>query len=224
MKALKIIIVAFVATLISACSPPQESAVENYLNAKTPAERYETICQSDQIELEDLNSEYKDTSLGNIKDIAFDKDESTKLDNKYYILATQVEKSDGSSYENYYHSVKHNGEWCVDWVSTSRTPGFSFNDMYLNGAKGGKGFFRVELSSYYNFEFLYAKRTHYSLTDIDFGKNYYLNKDSPGAKKIFNCVESTNDGYCIISGTVDYPATKRDSEVLLLDNARLIYY
>jgi len=223
MRTSKIITLIMVATLISGCAPPQESAVKDYLNTENPKDRYQTICQSDYIELKHLIAEYKDNSLREVKDITFNDDESTKLDNNYYILATQVENVDGSSFESYYHTVKEKGEWCVDWISHSRTPGFSFDEMYLNGTKGKTGFFRVTLSDYYNYEFNNARVTHYSLRDIDFGKNYYLSKNSPEAEKIFNCVKNA-EGYCTISGKTDYPATRRSSSVLLITKANLINY
>lgn len=223
MTRIKIIALTLTMTFISACSSPQESVIKNYLEAKTPEERYESICKSSQIALEDLQAEYKGIHIGDTKDISFDETKSEKINDHLYMMALTVEYEDGETIELQYNTLKNNEKWCVDWVSTSRTPGFSFDDMYFNGTSGGKGFFNVTISDYYNYELSRNRHSHYSLYDIDFKKHYYLSKKSQGAKEIFDCVKG-GDFYCSISAEVYYPATKRNADILLLDNAKLLVY
>jgi len=218
----RLTLLIFSTTFISACSPPQESALRDYLNAKNTEDRYNRICQSEQIQQEDLEKAYKGVKLGDTRKITIDQKKSKKVNDLYYILEAKTEYDDGSSDTDRYHVQNIDKQWCVDWISFSRNIGPSFNEMFVNGTKGGRGFFRVQISDYYNYELRNAQNSHYSLYDLDLGKHYYLRKSTDNAKSIFDCVNG--DGYCIISADVSYPPTRQDADILLLQNAKLVRY
>ena len=221
----RILLLLCTCLLLTACGGPHEKVVKEYLTASSPEERVNSICKSPDVSLADLKKEYASVDwrgLGNSK-VEIDQEKSRKIDDSYHVLHYLWEQGDGSSSEGDMNVYEIDKNWCVDWLSLSRTPGFLVDDLYDKGGNG-VGFFRVVKSNYYNYEFSGAKNSHYSLKVIDMdGLNLYLKKSEGGAQAVWDCVKG-GDNYCTIKGTFSYPISRKDIDIAQIANVKIVQY
>lgn len=198
-----------------------EGKLEQYLEAGSPDKRYELICHSPQITVEDLRAYYaKGVAEISVTEIAeTDRpNDRARLMHAKFLFGAENERSE----DDFWVNDRSRG-WCVDWTSTPRiVPGLAeaFNDdAEIHGIVS------VSLSTYYNYAFMGAESYAYSLKIAGLDAYAYIAKSDPAAAAIFDRLKGTDGAQVRVKGTFTFPSARfsgRQQSILALSDAEIV--
>lgn len=205
-------------TVVHSLSP--EGRLERYLEAESPEKRFEMICRSPQISVDDLTEFYGKTGLGRISVSAISEKDRPD-DRSRYLHAEYLVGEDNSRAEGDFWLLDKTKGWCVDWTSSPRlVPSVTeaFNDNLPM-----RGIVSVSLATYYNYAFSGAESYAYSLQIAEMDAYAYIPKSAPGAAELFDRLKG--GGQARVKGTFTFPSggySGRQRSILALSDAELV--